>query len=132
VLPELRLHYVTVGTPHRNASGDIDNAILLLYGTGGHATEFFDSEFSGPLFGPGQPFDLTKFYLIMPDAIGHGESSKPRDGLRARFPHYGYEDMVAAQHRLVTEKLGVTHLRLVTGQSMGGMHTWLWGERYPK
>lgn len=132
VLPELRLHYVTLGTPHRNASGEIDNAVLLLHSTGGDTTELLESDFSGPLYGPGQPFDLSKFYVIIPDSIGHGKSSKPSDGMRAHFPHYGYEDMVAAQHRLVTEKLGVTHLRLVMGLSMGGMHTWLWGERYPE
>lgn len=130
VLPELRLHYVTLGTPHRNASGEIDNAVLLLHSTGSDTTEFFESDFSGPLYGPGQPFDLSKFYVVIPDSIGHGKSSKPSDGLRAPFPHYGYEDVVVAQHRLVTEKLGITHLRLVMGLSMGGMHTWLWGERY--
>jgi homoserine O-acetyltransferase/O-succinyltransferase len=131
-LPELRLHFVTLGTPHRNSAGQIDNAILLLHSTADSGSIFFEPSFSGDLFGPGQPFDLTKFYIIIPDGIGHGKSSKPSDGLRARFPHYGYEDMVAAQHRLVTEKLGVTHLRLVLGVSMGGMHTWLWGERYPE
>ena len=130
VLPELRLHYVTLGAPHRNSDGEIDNAVLLLHSTGSDAMEFFEPDFSGPLYGPGQPLDLIKFYLIIPDAIG--QSSKPSDGLRAHFPHYGYEDIVAAQHRLVTEKLGVTHLRLVMGLSMGGMHTWLWGERYPE
>lgn len=130
VLPQLRLHYVTLGTPHRDSSGGIDNAVLLLHSTGGDTSEFFEPAFSSPLYGPGQPLDLTKFYLIIPDAIGHGQSSKPSDGLRAHFPHYGYEDLVRAQHRLVTEKLGVTHLRLVMGLSMGGMHTWLWGERY--
>src|SRR6202049_2762620 len=132
VLPELRLHYVTLGTPHRNSSGQIDNAVLLLHSTGSDTTEFFDPDFSGPLYGAGQSLDLAKFYLIIPDSIGHGKSSKPSNGLRARFPHYGYEDMVAAQHQLVTEKLGVTHLRLILGLSMGGMHTWLWGERYPE
>jgi homoserine O-acetyltransferase len=130
VLPELRLHCVTLGTPHRNSSGEIDNAVLLLHSTGSDTTEFLEPSFSRPLYGPGQTFDLTKFYLIIPDAIGHGKSSKPSDGMRAHFPHYGYEDIVAAQHRLVIEKLGVTHLRLVLGVSMGGMHTWLWGERY--
>ena len=131
-LPELRLHYVTLGAPHRNSSREIDNAVLLLHSTGSDTTEFFEPAFSGPLYGPGQPFDLTKFYLIIPDAIGHGKSSKPSDGMRAHFPHYGYEDIVTAQHRLVTERLGVTHLRLVLGVSMGGMQTWLWGERYPE
>lgn len=132
VLPELRVHYVTLGTPHRNSKSEIDNAILFLHSTGSDATEFFEPDFSAPLYGPGQPLDLTKFYLIIPDAIGNGKSSKPSDGMRGHFPHYGYEDMVAAQHRLVSEKLGVTHLRLVMGLSMGGMHTWLWGERYPE
>jgi homoserine O-acetyltransferase len=131
VLPELRLHYVTLGTPHRNSAGEIDNAALLLHATGGGATSLL-SHLQGPLFGLGQSLDLTQWYLIFPDSIGHGKSSKPSDGMRAHFPHYGYEDMVAAQHRLVTEKLGVTHLRLVMGMSMGGMHTWLWGERYPE
>jgi homoserine O-acetyltransferase len=131
MLPALRLHYATLGTSHRNSSGEIDNAVLLLHSTGSDITEFFEPEFSGPLYGPGQPFDLTKYYLIIPDAIGHGNSSKPSDGLRGHFPHYGYEDIVAAQRRLVTEKFGIGHLRLVMGLSMGGMHTWLWGERYP-
>jgi len=131
VLPQLRLHYATLGTPHRNASGEIDNAVLLLHSSGSDLTELLDSSFSSVLYGPGQPLDLSKFYLIIPDAVGHGKSSKPSDGMRASFPHYGYQDLVVAQHRLVTEKLGVTHLRLVLGLSMGAMHTWLWGERYP-
>jgi homoserine O-acetyltransferase/O-succinyltransferase len=131
VLPELHLHYLTLGSLHRDASGIIDNAVLLLHSTASDTTEFFDPEFSEPLFGTGKPFDLSKFYLIIPDAIGHGKSSKPSAGLRGHFPHYEYEDMVSAQYRLVKEKLGMTHLRLVMGLSMGGMHTWLWGERYP-
>jgi homoserine O-acetyltransferase len=131
VLPELHLHYLTLGSLHRDASGLIDNAVLLLHSTAGDTTEFLDPEFSEPLFGTGKPFDLSKFYLIIPDGIGHGKSSKPSNGLRGHFPHYEYEDMVSAQYRLVKEKLGVTHLRLVMGLSMGGMHTWLWGERYP-
>ena len=131
-LPELRLHYLTLGTLHRNASGEIDNAVLLLHSTSSDTTELLQPSFAGPLYGPGKPFDLSKFYVIIPDAIGHGKSSKPSDGMRAHFPHYGYEDIVVAQHRLVTEKLGVTHLRLVLGLSMGAMHTWLWGERYPE
>jgi homoserine O-acetyltransferase len=126
------MHYVTLGTPHRNPSQEIDNAVLLLHSTSSDTTELLDPQFVGPLCGLGQPFDLAKVYLIIPDAIGHGKSSKPSDGLRAHFPHYGYEDMVAAQHRLVVEKLGVSHLRLVLGLSMGAMHTWLWGERYPE
>jgi homoserine O-acetyltransferase/O-succinyltransferase len=132
VLPELRLHYVTLGTVHRNASGGIDNAVLLLHSTGGQTAELLQPSLTGPLYGPGEPLDLTKFYLIIPDAIGHGKSSKPSDGLRAHFPHYDYNDMVTAQYRLVTEKLGIAHLRLVMGLSMGAMHAWLWGERYPK
>jgi homoserine O-acetyltransferase len=131
VLPELHLHYVTLGTPHRGSSGEIDNAVLLLHSTGSDTTEFVEPPFSGPLYGSGQPLDVTKFYLIIPDAIGHGKSSKPSDGLRGHFPHYGYNDMVVAQYRLITEKLGVKHLRLVLGLSMGAIHTWLWGEKYP-
>jgi homoserine O-acetyltransferase len=132
VLSELRVHYVTLGSPHQNASGEIDNAILLLHSTGGDTSEFLEPEFRDPLFGAREALDLARFYIIIPDAIGHGKSSKPSDGLRAHFPHYEYDDMVTAQYRLVTEKLGVKHLRLVMGLSMGGMHTWLWGEKYPE
>ncbi len=132
VVDQLRIHYLTLGKPHRNSTGSIDNAVLLLHGTGDDATDFLEPAFTQPLFGSGQPLDLGRYYLIIPDSIGHGRSSKPSDGLRAHFPHYGYEDMVNAQHRLVTEGLGVAHLRLVLGLSMGGMHTWLWGERYPE
>jgi len=131
-LHQLRLHYITLGKPHRDSNGQIDNAVLLLHSTGDDASEFLLPQFSGPLYGAGQPLDLTKYYLIAPDAIGHGRSGKPSDGLRAHFPRYGYEDIVIAQHRLVTERFGLTHLRLVLGLSMGGMHTWLWGERYPE
>ena len=125
VLPELRLHYMTLGTVHRNASGAIDNAVLMLHSTGGRVAELLCPALTGPLYGPGETLDLNKFYLVIPDSIGHGKSSKPSDGLRAHFPHYGYNDMVTAQYRLVTEKLGITHLRLVLGLSMGAMHAWL-------
>jgi len=128
VLPELRLHYRTLGTPQRNAQGQVLNAVLILHGTGG---QFIRPEFAGELFGVDGVLDASRFYLILPDGIGHGRSSKPSDGLRAGFPRYGYEDMVRAEHLLLTEALNVNHLRLVMGTSMGGMHTWLWGERYP-
>jgi homoserine O-acetyltransferase/O-succinyltransferase len=130
VLPELRIHYVTLGTPKRDTAGHVTNAVLLLHGTTGRGSLILNN-FANQLFGQGQPLDAGTNYLIIPDAIGHGASSKPSDGLRTKFPHYGYNDMVEAQHRLVTEGLGVDHLRLVLGTSMGGMHTWLWGEKYP-
>jgi homoserine O-acetyltransferase len=131
-LPELRIHYRTVGAPRKNAQGIVTNAVLIMHGTGGSGGGFATGRgFAGELFTPGQPLDATKFYIVMPDAIGHGRSSKPSDGLRAKFPRYGYQDMIAAQHRLLTEGLGVNHLRLVMGTSMGGMHTWLWGQRWP-
>jgi homoserine O-acetyltransferase len=131
-LPELRIHYRTLGTPRRGEDGKVANAVLILHGTTGSGANFVRPEFAGELFGAGQPLDATKFYLVLPDGIGHGGSSKPSDGLRARFPHYGYRDMIAAQHRLLTEGLQVDHLRLVMGTSMGGMHTWLWGELHPE
>ena len=124
VMPELRLHYTTVGEP----SGQ---PIVVLHGTTGSANSMLTPNFAGELFGPGQPLDATRYFIIIPDAIGHGKSSKPSDGLRAKFPRYNYDDMVEAQHRLVKEGLGVPHLRLVIGNSMGGMHTWLWGVKYP-
>lgn len=130
-LPELKLHYTTVGTPHRNAQGEIDNAVLLLHGTTGTGKNYLAPSLAGQLFGPGQALDATKYYLIMPDGIGRGGSSKPSDGLHAKFPHYGYLDVVEGQYRLVTEGLGIKRLRLVLGTSMGGMQAWLWGERYP-
>ncbi len=130
-LPELKLHYRTLGTPGRDAAGMVRNAVLILHGTGGTGAQFLSRQFAGALFGPGQLLDATKHYLILPDGIGHGQSSKPSDGLRMRFPRYNYNDMVAAHHRLLTEGLGVNHLRLVMGTSMGGMHTWVWGEKYP-
>ena len=131
ILPELRLHYRTLGKPERDAQGVVRNAVLIMHGTGGSGAQFIRPEFSGELFCVGGLLDARRYFIILPDGIGHGQSSKPSDGLRARFPRYGYLDMVEAQHRLLTEGLGVNHLRLVMGTSMGGMHTWLWGERYP-
>ena len=130
-LPELRQHYLTLGSPRRNAQGEIVNAVLLLHNTTGSSKGWLAPELAGELFAPGQPLDASEFYLVMPDAIGFGGSSKPSNGLRARFPHYRYGDMVTAQHRLLTEGLGINHLRLILGLSMGGMLTWLWGETYP-
>ena len=131
VLPELRIHYTTLGRPRRDAAGRTRNAVLILHGTTGSGRNFLGRGFAGELFGPGQPLDTAAHFIILPDGIGTGKSSKPSDGLRARFPRYGYEDMVTAQHRLVTEGLGVNHLLLVMGTSMGGMQTWMWGERFP-
>ena len=130
-LPELKLHYRTIGKPTRDAAGTVRNAVLIMHGTGGSGAGFLSASFAGMLFGPGQLLDATKYYIILPDAIGHGGSSKPSNGLHAKFPHYGYHDLVTGQYRLLTEGLSVNHLRLVMGTSMGGMHTWLWGERYP-
>jgi homoserine O-acetyltransferase len=130
-LPELRIHYRTYGLPRRDSRGSIANAVLLLHGTTGSGAQFVTENFAGILFGPGQLLDAASWYVILPDGIGHGRSSKPSDGLRGRFPRYDYDDMVDAQHRLLTEGLGVKHLRLVIGTSMGGMHAWVWGERYP-
>src|SRR6266705_4106787 len=130
-LPELRLHYATFGHSERNARGMTRNAVLILHGTGGSGRQFLCDVFAGVLFGPGQLLDTARYYVILPDGIGHGRSSKPSDGLHARFPHYTYDDMVQAHYRLLTEHLGVNHLRLVMGTSMGGMQTWVWGETYP-
>jgi homoserine O-acetyltransferase len=130
-LPELRIHYRTLGVAHRGRAGRVDNAVLVLHGTGGSGGGFLSDNFAGVLFAPGQLLDSVRHFVILPDGIGHGGSSKPSDGMRARFPRYGYRDMVRAQHRLLTEGLHVDHLRLVMGTSMGGMHTWLWGEMYP-
>jgi homoserine O-acetyltransferase len=130
-LPELRMHYRTYGAPQKDARGVVRNAVLILHGTGGTGAQFSGRTFAGELFGVGQALDASKYYLILPDDIGHGRSSKPSNGLRAKFPRYGYVDMVEAEHRLVTEGLGVDHLRLVMGTSMGGMHTWMWASRYP-
>src|SRR5262245_15357662 len=131
-LPELRLHYRTTGTPRRRDDGRVVNAVLILHGTTGSGANFLRPEFAGELFGEGQPLDASRYYLILPDGIGHGGSSKPSDGLHARFPRYGYRDMIAAQHGLLTEGLKVDHLRLVMGTSMGGMHTWFWAEAHPE
>ena len=130
-LADLKLHYRTLGAPHRDAQGRVDNAVLILHGTGGTGAQFLAPYFSGVLFGPGQLLDATKDYIILPDDIGHGASSKPSDGMHAHFPHYDYDDMVAAEHLLLTEGLHVNHLRLVMGTSMGCMHSWVWGETYP-
>ena len=130
-LPELNLHYVTLGEPRRDASGVVRNAVLILHGTGGTGQQFLSRNFADVLFGPGQLLDARTHYLILPDGIGHGRSSKPSNGLHARFPRYTYADMVTAQYRLVTEGLKVNHLKLVMGTSMGGMQTWMWGEAYP-
>ena len=124
VMPELRLHYTTIGTPN-------GEPVLIIHGTAGSGTGLLSPGFAGQLFGPGQPLDATRYFIILPDALGAGKSSKPSDGLRAKFPHYNYDDMVLAEYRLVTEGLGLHHLRLVIGNSMGGMHTWMWGVTYP-
>jgi len=130
-LPELKIHYRVLGMPRRDSGGIVRNAVLILHGTTGSGKGFLSENFAGVLFGPGHLLDASKYFLVIPDGIGHGESSKPSDGLRARFPHYTYDDMVEAQYRCLTEGLHVNHLRLVMGTSMGGMHTWVWGERHP-
>ena len=131
VMHDLRLHYTTYGQPQRDKSGHVTNAVMIMHGTGGSGQQFVQAKFAGVLFGPGQPLDLTKFYVILPDDIGHGQSAKPSDGMRGRFPHYGYADMVAAEHALVVDGLHVDHLRVVMGTSMGCMHTWMWLEQWP-
>jgi homoserine O-acetyltransferase len=130
-LPDLRLHYTTLGAPHRDAHGRVDNAVMILHGTGGDGRQFLRPQFSGVLFVSGGLLDAAKYFIILPDGIGHGKSSKPSDGLHAKFPHYDYDDMVAAQNALVTEGLRVNHLRLVMGTSMGCMHSFVWGETHP-
>ncbi|MCI0491197.1 MAG: alpha/beta fold hydrolase [Blastocatellia bacterium] len=131
VLPELRLHYTTIGKAVRDKDGVVRNAVLIMHGTTGSGRGFLSRGFAGGLLGSGQLLDATKYFIILPDAIGHGKSSRPSDRLRMRFPKYNYNDMVVAQYRLITEHLGVNHLRLVMGTSMGGMHTWVWGYTYP-
>jgi homoserine O-acetyltransferase len=130
-LDEVRIHYITLGAPARDSAGHVHNAVLILHGTGGRGKGFLTENFAGVLFGKDQPLDSNRYYLILPDGIGHGESSKPSDSMHARFPRYEYDDMVRAQYRLLREGLGVDHMRLVMGTSMGGMHTWMWGELYP-
>jgi homoserine O-acetyltransferase/O-succinyltransferase len=130
-LPKLRIHYRTIGTPRKDAQGVVRNAVLALHGTTGNGGSLVVPSFAGVLCGPGGLLDAARYYVIFPDGIGHGKSSKPSDGLHARFPKYTYDDMVLAQYRLLNEGLGVKHLRLVIGTSMGGMHTWVWGETYP-
>src|ERR1700730_10601529 len=130
-LPELRIHYRTLGKIDKNAQGQVTNAVLVGHGTTGSGAQFIRPEFAGELFGKDQPLDATKYFIVLPDGIGHGKSSKPSDGLHAKFPRYGYIDMVDAQYRLLTDGLGVNHARLVMGTSMGGMHSWLWGETHP-
>lgn len=130
-LPNVKMHYRTIGQPRRNAAGIVDNAVLVLHGTTGSGAQFIRPDFAGELFGAGQLLDAGAHYIVIPDNIGHGQSSKPSDGLRAAFPRYGYRDMIQAQYRLLTEGLGVGRLRLVIGTSMGGMHAWLWGQMYP-
>lgn len=130
-LPELRIHYTTLGTPHRNTRGEIDNAVMVLHGTGGSGKQFLSPQFAGELYGPGQPLDIARWYVILPDNIGHGASSKPSNGLKMAFPKYDYDDMVEAQRRMLVEGLKVTRLKLILGTSMGCMHAFVWGEAHP-
>jgi homoserine O-acetyltransferase len=131
-LPQLRIHYRTFGQPRADAHGVVRNAVLIMHGTGGSGGSLVRDSFAGELFGPGQPLDAARYFIVLPDGIGHGKSSKPSDGLRGNFPHYAYNDMVQAQYLLLTQGLKVNHARLVMGTSMGGMHTWLWGEQHPQ
>jgi homoserine O-acetyltransferase len=128
---DLRMHVTTLGTPRRNTAGEIDNAVMVLHGTGGSGHQFFRPQFADELYGPGQPLDITKWYVILPDNVGHGKSSKPSNGMKMAFPRYGYLDMVSAQRRLLVEGLGVTQLQLIVGTSMGCMHGFVWGTEYP-
>lgn len=130
-LAQVRMHYTTLGAPHRNAAGAIDNAVMVLHGTGGDGKQFLRPQFADELYGPGQPLDIGKYWVILPDNIGHGKSSKPSDGLRMKFPKYDYDDMVEAQYRMLTEGLGIRHMRLIMGTSMGCMHSFVWGEAHP-
>ncbi|HWN51134.1 MAG TPA: alpha/beta fold hydrolase [Xanthobacteraceae bacterium] len=130
-LPSLNIHYTTLGTPKRNTAGDITNAVILLHGTSSSGKARLMPSLADELFAPGQALDAAQYFIVLPDGIGRGGSSKPSDGLKGKFPHYRYEDIVASEHQLLTEGLGVKHLRLVMGSSMGGMHTWMWGYTYP-
>jgi homoserine O-acetyltransferase len=130
-LPVLRIHYTTLGRPQRDARGEINNAVMILHGTGGTGKQFLQPQFADELFGPGQPLDISRYWIILPDNIGHGRSSKPSDGLRTRFPAYDYDDMVEAQHQLLSKGLGIRQMRLIMGTSMGCMHSFVWGETRP-
>ncbi len=131
-LPELKMHYATLGTPRRDSKGQVDNAVMVLHGTGGSGRQFLQPQFADELFGPGQPLDISRYYVILPDNIGHGKSSKPSDGMRMRFPRYDYDDMVEAQRRMLVEGLGVRKLRLLMGTSMGCMHGFVWAQKHPE
>ena len=131
-LPELRIHYRTFGVPRADAHGVVRNAVLIMHGTGGNGGSLVRDEFAGELFGAGQPLDATHYFFVLPDDMGHSKSTKPSDGLHARFPRYGYNDMVQAEYLLLTQGLKLNHARLVMGTSMGGMHTWVWGEQHPQ
>ena len=131
-LPDIHIHYVTLGTPQRDAHGEISNAVLLMHGTTGTGKAFLAPAMRRELFAAGEPLDASRYFIVIPDGLGRGGSSKPSDGMHARFPHYGYGDVVEANHRLLVEGLHINHLRLVLGTSMGGMQTWMWGERYPE
>jgi homoserine O-acetyltransferase len=131
-MAEVRLHYRTLGALQKDANGRATNAVWIGHGTGGTGAQFLSRNFAGQLFGPGQPLDATKYFIVLPDGIGHGGSSKPSDGLRAKFPRYGYLDMIDLQHKLLVDGLGVNHMRLIMGTSMGGMHSWLWGQQFPQ
>lgn len=130
-LDRLKIHYATLGTPHRNAAGQIDNAVLVLHWTGSDSRALLSPTYTKALYAPGRPLDARRYYLIFPDSVGHGQSSKPSDGLKAKFPNYGYGDIVDLQHRLVTQVLGVSHLHAILGMSMGGMNAWQWAEAWP-
>ncbi|NUS19672.1 MAG: alpha/beta fold hydrolase [Mesorhizobium sp.] len=130
-LPEVRMHVTTLGTPHRNAAGQIDNAVMVLNGTGGSGKQFLQPQFADELYGPGQPLDIRRYFIVLPDNIGHGGSSKPSNGMRMQFPKYDYDDMIEAQRRMLVEGLGITHLRLIMGTSMGCMHGFVWAETHP-